>query len=179
MTGKPLIYWDACIFLGYLQDEKRNDPMDMLGVQELVTRIDKDDLQLVTSVVTLCEVLESRLTVDQKSKFESLFRRRNFHLVDVHSRIARIAHDIRDYYQQMKVNDNLPTVGTPDALHLGTAIYMECTRFYTFDEKDEPRKRRAIIPLSPVVAEQYNLIIEKPTPTQIPLLFPEEPLRFP
>lgn len=176
MSGKSNnIYWDACIFLAHLKGEVRADPMDMPGIHELVKRIDNKELQLITSVLTLAEVLESSLNADARNRFRLLFQRRNVLLIDVTARIAEISHNIRDYYQQRKATDNLPTVGTPDAIHIATAIEYQCDRFYTFDEKDEPRRRRAIIPLSPVIANQYNLIIEKPAPTQIPLDFPPEP----
>lgn len=173
MSGKKeLVYWDACIFLAHLKDEKRADPLDMAGVREQMIRIDKAEIQLATSVITLTEVLESGVPTDTRNRLGLIFHRRNCHLVEVNMRIAEISHTIRDYYQVEKSKGGLlPTVTTPDAIHLATAIWFGCDRFYTFDEKDEPKKRRALIPLSPVIAGQYPLIVSKPIPGQLPLEF--------
>ena len=166
MNGKTeTIYLDACIFLAHLKNETRQDPRDMAGVEELTQKIDRLEVNLVTSVITLSEVLESGVPVNARDTFLRLFQRRHCHLIDVTARIAEIAHNIRDYYRKQQAIDGLPTVATPDALHLATAIEVECDVFYTFDEKDDPKRKRGLIPLNPVVAGQYSLSIKKPAPT--------------
>jgi hypothetical protein len=87
-------------------------------------------------------------------------------MYDVNARIARIAHDIRDFYARR--NDGLPTLTTPDALHLATAIAYECAAFYTLDAKNRPDKNRSLLSLSGgLVAGRYRLEVAKPTPTKI------------
>ena len=173
MSGKSdRIYFDSCIFLAHLKNEQRSDPSDMAGVNDLVDKIDRGETHLATSVISLAEVLESSLSSDARDKFEDLWKRRNCHLVEVNRKIAEIAHNIRDYYRRQQQKDGLPTLSTPDAIHVATAISFDCERLYTFDRKDRPGKTRALIPLSPLVAGQYQLIIEKPTPAggQLPLI---------
>ena len=162
------IYWDACIFIAHFKNETRPDPLDMQGVQELVKKIDEGKLHLVTSVITLTEVLQSHMGTENQTLFKQLFQRRNCHLVDVTSKIAEISHDIRDYYQQQKQVDNLPTVTTADAIHLATAIDFSCSHFYTFDENDERNKRRALIPLGPTIGGKYTLPTQKPIGEELP-----------
>jgi PIN domain len=81
--------------------------------------------------------------------------------------IMDMAAEIWDYYQRLKDGggSNLPTVETPDAIHLSTAIHYDCKFFYTFDERDIPggtRPKRGLIPLSGNIDDCYPLIICKP-----------------
>lgn len=169
MNGNNIIYWDACIFLSYLKGENRPDPLDMLGVEELVQLIDDEDVDLVTSTISLTEILASTLPPDAKGKLNSLFGRRNIHLVEVSKEIALIAHELRDYYKN--VNDGLPTLTTPDAIHIATAIKMSCSKMYTFDENDRKKKSRAILPLAQPLIGKYQISILKPraSAAQMPL----------
>ena len=163
MSGNDdLVYFDSCIFIAHLKSENRHDPNDMAGVNELVDKIDRSEIQLVTSVLSFSEVLESGVPTNTREQFKLLWGRRNCHLVDVSREIAEIAHNIRDYYRRQQ--DGLPTLTTPDALHLATAISFGCARLYTFDQNDEPGRRRGLIPLSPTIAGQYTLTIKKPAP---------------
>ncbi len=73
----------------------------------------------------------------------------------------------RDYYQQRKTTDNLPTLTTPDAIHLATAIIYRANEFHTFDEHNETRKRRALLPLNGNVAG-YPIVVCKPPIPPIP-----------
>ena len=171
MSGKgDIVYFDACIFIAHLKKETRPDPYDMAGVKDLIGKIDRSEIHLATSVLSLSEVLESGVPTGTREDFKQLWGRHNCHLIEVNRDIAEIAHTIRDYYQQQQ--DGLPTLKTPDALQLATAIFFGCEKFYTFDRNNQPRKNRALIPLSPLVAGQYPLAIEKPMPEggQLPLV---------
>ena len=57
---QPKYYWDACLFIAWLKDEKRK-PGEMEGLAEVVSMIDRKDVVLITSVVSKTEVLESTL----------------------------------------------------------------------------------------------------------------------
>ena len=140
----------------------------VLGMKEHRELFARGDAYLATSVVTLTEVLDSQQSAESRETFQKLFQRKNFLLQQVNRRIAIIAHDIRDYYQN--TNDGLPTVTTPDALQLATAIYLEgCDEFYTFDEHNRgtntTRPSRGLISLSGTVAGKYRLTITKPRVT--------------
>lgn len=163
MSGKSdIVYFDSCIFIAHLKKEKRPDPNDMAGVRDLIQKIDRSEIQLATSVLSLSEVLESGVPPGTREDFKQLWGRQNCHLVAVNRDIAEIAHTIRDYYQQQQ--DELPTLTTPDALHVATAISFGCEKLYTFDRNDQKRRRRGLISLSPLIAGQYQLTIEKPEP---------------
>jgi hypothetical protein len=89
--------------------------------------------------------------------------------------VMDLAHEIRDYYQVLKKKKmtDLPTVDTPDAIHLATAIIYECGWFFTFDKNDRRgnRPRRALIPLSGNVAGKFKIVICKPDIDQLGLGF--------
>lgn len=168
MNGREIIYWDACIFIAHLKDEQRQNPRDMQGVNELANLFDQGQLELTTSTITITEVLESTISPVAYRMFRSLFSRRNFHLIEVSREIAEISHEIRNFYYDESMGQ--PTVKTPDAIHLATAIWFQCGVFYTFDGT----AGRGLIQLSQPIANQYPLNIQKPTPNQPPQL----PLNF-
>lgn len=162
MAGKPVIYWDSCIFIAWLKDEKRPDPKDMDGVTFLVEEWDAGRLGIVTSTITRVEVLDSYLTKEQRSAFEACLRRSTMSVDGVTSTIAQIAHDIRDAYEE-------PRVATPDAIHLATAIAAGCDRFFTFDGQASKRRgARTILPLGPTIAGRnlQTLVPRRPATSQ-------------
>jgi len=167
MSGdKGRIYWDTNIFIAWLKDEQRK-PGEMDGVREYVEKAMKGEIVLVTSVMTKIEVLRCKMPARAEELFAKLLKRRNVRAQPLDIRVADIANQIRDYYQRQSVVDGLPTVSTPDATHLATAILYEVDEFHTFDEKDKPDSR-GLIPLSGNVAG-YNLIICKPESKQLGL----------
>ena len=131
---------------------------------------------IAASVIARAEILESSLTQSQKEKLDGLFKRRTFRLIQVNRAVAAYAHDIREHFRP-KARDELPTVSTPDALHLATAIYMGgCREFYTFDAKDEYPKegktngRRGLLPLNGFMQRHYGVTVEKPLTNNLSLL---------
>ena len=167
-SGKPIIYWDTCVFLAWIKNESRpNNEMD--GVNDVATKIHNDHIILLTSTLTSVEILESTLNDLARQRLADLFKRRNCQQCAPDNRVMRLTHNIRDYYQQKKLVDGLPTLSTPDAIHLATAIFYEASEFHTFDENDEPKKRRALIPLGGNVAGYPLVICKPPIPAQLGL----------
>jgi predicted nucleic acid-binding protein len=163
---KPIIYLDACIFISILTGEQRpgNETAEVAGLGILIER---REITPVTSTMTRVEVLECKLDDQQKEVMKRLIRPPKIQVKDAIAPIMDMAHELRDYYQSEKDSgrSKLPTIETPDAIHLATAIFYECDRFYTFDEKDVPngsRPKRGLIPMSGVLAERYPLTICKP-----------------
>jgi predicted nucleic acid-binding protein len=146
-------------------EQRKND--ESAEVAGLAIAIERKELVAVTSTITKVEVLSCKLNDRQKEILKRLLRPPKIQVKEASDPITELAAEIRDYYLELKQNgaSNLPTVETPDAIHLSTAIYYECDAFYTFDEVDEPngsRPKRALIPLSGNVAGRYSLLICKP-----------------
>jgi predicted nucleic acid-binding protein len=173
---KPIIYLDACIFISMLTGEQRphRESEEVAGLAML---IEKKEIIPVTSTITRVEVLECKLDEQQTEVMKRLLRPPKIQVKEATAPIMDLAHEIRDYYQRLKDDGktNLPTVETPDAIHLGTAIHYECRAFYTFDENDVAtgsRPKRALIPLSGNVAGRYPLVISKPQVESLGFAFP-------
>lgn len=126
MPGKqPLYYWDACLFVAWIKDEHRKGD-DMAGVREVVSRAKRREVTIMTSVLTTTEVLQSKLPVGTDTLLSGLMRRLQQVSVDI--KVARLAHDLRDYYSERADQYGGKTLATPDALHVATAILYRAGR---------------------------------------------------
>ena len=169
MPGR-LVYWDSCIFIAWLKDEQRPDPLDLDGIAYLVEEWDAGRLVIATSTITRIEVLESSLTPDQAAQFKLALRRSTMRVDAATSPVTDLAHDLRNYYAD-------PRLSTPDAIHMATAIAAGCDTFFTFDGTDpsDRKKARKLLPLGPSLLGQYTLAIappRRPATKQAPLPFP-------
>jgi hypothetical protein len=119
----------------------------------------------------MTEVLQSSLSADAKEKLSAIEGRRNFRYIDASMGVARLAHEIRDYYYRL--DDDLPTVSIPDAFHLASAIATPgCRELYTFDGKSKRKDKvnRTLIPLSGKIAGKYDLKVAAPSTADVTLL---------
>jgi predicted nucleic acid-binding protein len=145
MAGtEPVYYWDSCLFLAWIKDEERQTG-DMDGVREVIDRVKRRDAKIITSVLTITEVLDSKLPAGMKALMDGLLKRVN--RVGMEIKIARMAHDLRDYYVQRSSEFDGKTVAVPDAIHLATAILYRVTEFHTFDGGGKG-KSLGLLPLS-------------------------------
>ncbi len=179
--GKPTLYWDTCIWLAWIKDEKRLDPTEMAAIQEQVERFHNGEVVLATSVLTLSEMLDlkNKMSADAHRKFQRFFRRPDVVRIAVDIRVAELTQRLRDFYLLQNKTDGLPTLELGDALHLASAIHYKVNEFVTLDVRDSKkpsRRKRGILPLSGNVAG-FNLVVSKPTmlKKQIPLPLPARP----
>lgn len=167
MAGtSPIIYVDSCVFISMLTGEQRPGD-ESAQVAGFGLEIDRQEVVAVTSSITQIEILECTLEEQQRAVMERLIRPPKVQVKDPSQPILALAREIRDFYQAERIagRTDLPTVDTPDAIHLATAIHFGCPTFFTFDEHDRhggSRPRRALIPLSGLVAGRYPLTICKP-----------------
>jgi predicted nucleic acid-binding protein len=172
---KPVVYWDTCIVISLIKKEQRADSTETEAIRELRRKLDAGEITVVTSAITLTEVLDSEIPDGNRGELQKLQQMPDrFSLVDVGPAEAEKAHAIRDHYKKMPEKQG-KTVSTPDAIHLATAIIWECDAFYTFDEKDhDGKKTLGLLPLSGDDAVD-NLVIRKPPPpAERPLGIPGE-----
>lgn len=131
MAGtEPVYYWDACLFIAWIKDEQRPTG-EMDGVREIVQRARRREAKIITSVLTVTEVLESQLPAGMKTLLDGLMRRVS--RVGMEIRVAKMAHDLRDFYTSRSQEFGGKTLGVPDAIHLATGILHRVTEFHTFD----------------------------------------------
>ncbi len=146
MAGaEPIYYWDTCLFLAWIKDEERkNGEMD--GVREVIERFKKREVKIITSVLTNVEVLQSRLPVGMERLFVDFMKR--ISKLGMDTKVASLAHDIRDYYMRNASQYDGKTLSTPDAIHLATAILYRANEFHTFDDGGSSSKSIGLIKLS-------------------------------
>lgn len=160
----PSFYWDACIFLHWLSDPQKDQAV-VDGIEDIVAMSERREVTIFTSTITRIEVLRSKLDDDTAGKFVSLFPRA-VEWVNVDPGIAAIAHDIRNFYHVPEMAD----MGTPDCIHLATAIVWEAAEMHTLDGSSKRQRRHGLLPLSgKVMGGKYPLIIKKPQRAPPPL----------
>lgn len=163
--GNPVYYWDTCIFLAWLKNEVHRKPGEMDGVREVISKLNKRQLSIMTSVLTITEISVAKLPAGSERLLEQVLQRPNMSKLSVDIKIARLACDLRNYYITKNGSDGL-TLTVPDSLHLATAILYKPNEFHTFDEHDKPKQKAlGLLPLSGDVAG-YNLKISKPVADQ-------------
>lgn len=158
MAGSdPVYYWDTCLLIAWIKDEQRASG-EMDGVREVIARLKRREVKIITSVLTTVEALQCKLPAGVERLFLDTMKR--IVRVGVDSRIASMAHDIRNYYSLREQEFAGKTVFTPDAIHLATAIIYRVTEFHTFD-RDGSNKALGLLPLSGDVGG-HRLTICKP-----------------
>lgn len=158
MAGaSPIYYWDTCLFLAWLKDETRKSG-EMDGVREVIARHKRREVRLITSTLTRIEVLESRIPAGVGNAFTDLLKRLT--QLGMDTKIAGLAHDLRDYYSKDTAVHGGKNLSSPDAIHLATAIHHRADEFHTFD-CDGNAKNLGLLPLSGDVAG-HRLTICKP-----------------
>jgi predicted nucleic acid-binding protein len=168
-SGKPVIYWDTCVFIAWLKEEKDKwPPAIWQGIQDVADLVQAGQAILVVSTLIRTEVFLGTLMQDQKLKFQEILRRKNLVEVAPHMRIADRASTIREKHK----------IKTPDAIHLATAILYDVDEMHTMDGWHEDGKRDGLLALDGNVAE-YNLHITEPFPRgtpSVPTSAPIEPV---
>jgi len=154
----PIYYWDSCLFLAWIKDEQRPSG-EMDGVREVVERVKRREAKIITSVLTLSEVLESKLPAGMKRLIDGMLKQRVTR-ISMDIKVAQMAHDLRDHYASSSSYGG-KTLSVPDAIHLATAILYRATEFHTFDGGKTGGKSLGLLQLSGNVAG-HRLIICKP-----------------
>lgn len=159
MAGaEPTYYWDTCLFLAWIKDEQRKSG-EMDGVREVIERSKRREVKIVTSVLTTVEVLQSRLPVGMERLFGDLMKRVS--RVGIETKVAALAHDLRDHYIRNAAQHGGKTISTPDAIHLATAILYRVAEFHTFDDGGSSSKSIGLLGLSGNVGG-HRLTVCKP-----------------
>ena len=169
MSGsKPLIYFDSCIWIALITAEQRKDPVETAAIAGLIQLMDKKEIIVVSSSHIFAEVLEADFTDQQKAIFDGATKRRSVvQIKDATKDISKLAGEIRSYYKAQRDADPsaIKTPAGADAIHLATAVYYECSSFYTVDAKDKGDSC-GLLKLTNPIAGKYILAITKPVVDQ-------------
>jgi len=128
----PLVYWDACVPLAYINGEANRLP----HIQGLLQDSGKN-IQIVTSILSITEVAFAKVEQDGKSPDADTEAKIN-KLWEIGSPIETV-----EFYELIAEDaKKLMRAGLPhgfslkpaDAIHLATADRLQVTEFHTYDD---------------------------------------------
>jgi predicted nucleic acid-binding protein len=163
--GKRL-YWDTCVFLAWIKDESVWPEDVKKGIAQTIEMAMSGEVTIVTSALTMAEILEAKMTPEQKHRFAGIFAAPYLQLVDLDRRISTRSSTIRDYHDTRRYNpDGSHKSGSfmrmPDAIHLATAIHMNVTAVHTLDGSGKNPRRLDMLELDGNVGG-FPLAIRRP-----------------
>jgi predicted nucleic acid-binding protein len=132
MPDVPRFYWDACVFLSYVNEDE-----DRVGdISSLLESAGKDEIEIVTSTVSVVEVAfgaaerkQSALSEEMEAKINKLWEPASpVTLVEFHILIAEAAKGM--------IRSGVPagwSLKPMDAVHLATAQRLKVAEFHTYD----------------------------------------------
>jgi len=133
------VYWDSDCFLGWLLEEA--DKCD--SCEEVLVEAESGKLQIVTSALTIAEVLalrwKPRIPADRRDTVEKFFKHEYILVRTITRRTAEAARDL--------VWDG--GIAPKDALHVAAAIEAKVPMLHSFDE--DLRKKSGSVGGSPVL----------------------------
>lgn len=148
------VYWDSCCFIDFLQGTGRGEVL-----KGVVDKKDSGELEIVTSVVTLTEVIKlGKGTAEERDAIIQVFNQdKGLLVVDLTKHLAEQAREVIWKYSFEKHKE--------DAIHLATAVYVnqfhKIDEFHTFDHDLLKLNGRPEIPL-PIIKPTFELYPAKP-----------------
>jgi predicted nucleic acid-binding protein len=128
------VYWDACVFLSYVDE----DPGRVQDIQTLLDEARRGEIEIVTSTASIVEVAfgaaersQSALSEETEAKINRLWEPASpVNMVEFHTLIAEAA--------QKLMRSGVPegwSLKPMDAVHLATARRMRVDAFHTYDDR--------------------------------------------
>ncbi|MGB6053645.1 MAG: PIN domain-containing protein [Burkholderiaceae bacterium] len=135
MSGtKDTVYWDTCIFFALLKKEQHKQG-EYESILKSSIAFDNGNLVIVTSAITITELMAGKIDQEQKVRFRKMMTRSNFLVVDANDTVCNLASEIREYFYNNRVDELFPT--TPDAIHVASAILTQVSTMVSFDQNNK------------------------------------------
>jgi hypothetical protein len=159
-NGKPVYQWDTSILLKWINGE--TEPEDTVaGIADVIQKTDAGRCYLVFSQIVRAEAFANEAGMSIQNEVEGALQRQNVVVVDVDSRVARLAGEIRGYCLGLEPKRKMKT---PDAIQVATAIVQAVDELHIQDGQIEN--------LSAELQDKYNLkVCLPPPPAQGKILF--------
>jgi predicted nucleic acid-binding protein len=162
----PVFYWDACVYLAWLRDEKSHGQAHLDAIAQILKENYERKNIIISSTLTLVEVLGSNMEPEKEKLFRKAFGSQDHIAYDLDTAIALKARELRDRFLKHKSGKIL---GTPDAIHLATALTCKARRFFTFDGGGKNKKNLGLLELDKDSGVE-GLEITKPVVDQAELI---------
>ncbi|MCA1669699.1 MAG: PIN domain-containing protein [Thermomicrobia bacterium] len=135
MSGNPpRIYWDANVFLLYLDA----DPTWLPTLDVLVHAAIQGDIIIYTSILSQTEVAftaiektNGALSASEEARIDGLWKTRGIRVVEYNNFIALKARDIR----RASMGHGLTGRRTPDIIHMATAVFVNADEMHSTEPK--------------------------------------------
>lgn len=134
MAKTPRVYWDACAWIAYINQEKAAPKSDggtedrFAMCAEILRMAQDGKLEIVTSAFTLAEVCKSSEVKDSPlDNLPAFFEKSYILIVPVDMAIGRRAQNLQ--------TSGLVNLKPPDAVHLASAQRAAVSELHTFDDK--------------------------------------------
>lgn len=151
-------YWDTCVFISYFKAENRKEPGVTDAIKYLVQKVYDGEIFIFTSAGIKAEILQCKMGDEAYQKCMDFLELDNIEIISTFDDVYTIAQEIRNFYADADPKCN---ISFSDAIHLASAVYREIEEFHTLDANEDCSKKKTIglIPLSPKIANKYDLKI--------------------
>jgi predicted nucleic acid-binding protein len=131
--GPPRIYWDACVFLSYINAI----PDRMPTLEDLLQQSSQGTIEIITSSISIVEVAweasekaKRELSQEIEDRIDTLWsNRETIMVVEYHELIAKDARTL--------MRNGIPqgwSLKPMDAIHFATAQRLSVSQFHTYDK---------------------------------------------
>jgi predicted nucleic acid-binding protein len=127
--NRPVYCWDTSVFLAWLNEEAG---APLLDIDLVAQEIDKNKAVLVVPVTIISEILDSKLSGDQRAKLNAFLKRSTVINATTTLPIAIKARELRDAGRAMKPPRKIKT---PDATVVATAVIYKCDALHSLDDR--------------------------------------------
>ncbi len=134
MAKVTRIYWDACTWIAYINQEKEIERPDKTienrfeMCRAILDRAEQGKIEIVTSAFTLAEVCKlPNVDTSPLDRLPSFFEKSYILIVPVDMAVGLKSQKIQD--------SGLVNIKPPDAVHLASAQIASVSEFHTFDDK--------------------------------------------
>jgi predicted nucleic acid-binding protein len=156
MPDLALVYWDANVFLSYVNGIEERLPV----IDVLLNKSGRTDLQIITSALSIVEVAFAKIEQDNRApdeeteaKITALWEPRSpVQIVEFYPLLAMEARAL--------IRQALPhgwSLKPLDAMHLATARRVGAEKFHTYDDGLAKFAEIAGFPIGPPAVEQEEL----------------------
>ena len=130
--SRPLYCWDTSVFISWLADGKDITKNEWIELQLVEAEITSDKAGLITSVISLAEVLGDHSRADKLDRFHRFLEQLSCDAIEVNDVVAREAGRLRQHF---RVTGQVKRMPLSDAIYLATAGLYNATHLHTFDQK--------------------------------------------
>ncbi len=122
---EKIICWDSSVLISHLDGDRGKNPGRKGIISPVVSAIENGSYKLLVSTLLYTEILACKMPDGAIIKLDQFLQNKSLVTVmAVGIKVAKKARSIRN---------KMPSIRTPDAIHLATAIIGKANVFHTFD----------------------------------------------